>query len=241
MAWQGEVARDLPETLTLKGQRTFVFGAAEQIASLAMTESIGQTKRMDNSSFEAGWTHNSWTLSWRPSGVSQHMPKGSVCLSFTSICRHHPAQKPRMFSWERNCSVAKLCPTCDPTDCSTPGFPVLYYLLEFAQTHVHWVSDAIQPSHPLSPPSPPALNLPQHQGLFHWVGSLHQVARVLELQHQSLQWMFRTDLLWDWQVCCPCCPRALESLLQHHISKASILSQERNSKKEMLSDRLNIF
>ena len=76
-------------------------------------------------------------------------------------------------------SVAKSHPTrCDPMDCSTPGFPVLHYLLEFAQTHVHWVSDAIQPSYPLSPPSPPALDLSQHQGLFQWVSSSHQVTSI---------------------------------------------------------------
>ena len=71
-------------------------------------------------------------------------------------------------------------------DCSTPGFPVHHQLPEFTQTHVHWVGDAIQPSHPLSSPSPPAFNLSQHQGLFQWVSSSHQVAKVLEfqLQHQ---------------------------------------------------------
>jgi len=75
-------------------------------------------------------------------------------------------------------SVGQPCLTlCHPVDCSTPGFPVLHYLLELAQTHVHWVGDAIQPSHPLSPPSPPALNLFQHQGLFPWVSSLHQVVK----------------------------------------------------------------
>ena len=75
--------------------------------------------------------------------------------------------------------------------------PCPYQLLEFTQTHVHWVSDATQPSHPLSSPSPPAFNLSQHQGLFKWVGSLHQVAKALEfqLQHQSFQWIFRTDFL----------------------------------------------
>ena len=79
-------------------------------------------------------------------------------------------------------SVAKSCLTlCDPTDCSTPGFPVLHYQPEFAQTHVHWVDDAIQPSHPLLPPSPPAFNLSQHPSLFQWVSSSHQVAKVLEL------------------------------------------------------------
>ena len=95
-------------------------------------------------------------------------------------------------------SVTQSCLTlCDPMDCSTPGFPVLYHLPEFAQTHVYWVSDAIQPSHPLLPPSPPALNLSQHQSLFHWVSSSHQVAEVLELQpqHQSFQRIFRVDFL----------------------------------------------
>ena len=95
------------------------------------------------------------------------------------------------------CSVTQLCPTFyHPMDCSTSGFPVLHHLLEFAQTHVHRVGDAIQSSHPLSPTSP-ALNLSQHQGLFQWVGSSNQVAKVLELQlqHQSFQWIFRVDLL----------------------------------------------
>ena len=83
------------------------------------------------------------------------------------------------------CWVAQLCPTlCYPMNCSTPGFPILHCLLEFAQTHVHWVGDAIKPSHPLLPPSPPAFNLSQQQGLFHWVSSSHQVAKVLELQLQ---------------------------------------------------------
>ena len=86
---------------------------------------------------------------------------------------------------------------CNPMDCSTPGFPVLHQLLELAQTHVHWVGDAIQPSHPLSSPSPPSYSLSQHQGLFQGVSSSHQVAKVLEfqLQHQSFQWTPRTDLL----------------------------------------------
>ena len=81
--------------------------------------------------------------------------------------------------------VTKSCPTlCDPMDCSTPGFPVLHHLQKFAQTHVHRVSDTIQPSHPLSPSSLLAFNLSQHQGLFQWVSSLHQVAKLLELQLQ---------------------------------------------------------
>ena len=95
-------------------------------------------------------------------------------------------------------SVAQSCPTlCHPMNCSTPGLPVHHQLPESTQTHVHRVGDAIQPSHPLSSPSPPALSLSQHQGLFKWVSSLHQVAKVLEfqLQQQSLQWTPRTDLL----------------------------------------------
>ena len=75
-------------------------------------------------------------------------------------------------------SVAQSCPTLrDPMNCSTPGLPVHHQLPEFTQTYVHWVSDAIQPSHPLSSPSPPAFNLSQHQGLFQWVGSSHQVPK----------------------------------------------------------------
>ena len=96
-----------------------------------------------------------------------------------------------------------------PMDCSTPGLPVHHQFPEFKQTHVHWVSDAIQPSHPLSSPSPPALSLYQHQGLFQRVSSLHQVAKVLELQlqHQSFQWIFRTDFLQDGLVGSSCSPR----------------------------------
>ena len=94
-----------------------------------------------------------------------------------------------------------------PMVCSTPGFPILHYLPEFAQTHVHWVDEAIQSSHPLSLPSPPAFNLSQHQGLFQWVSSSHQVAKVLELQHQSFQWIFRIDFLYDWLVWSLCSPR----------------------------------
>ena len=71
---------------------------------------------------------------------------------------------------------------CDPMNRSTPGLPVHHHLLEFTQTQVHLVSDAIQPSHPLSSPSPPAFNLSQHQGLFQWVGSLHKAAKGLEFQ-----------------------------------------------------------
>ena len=96
------------------------------------------------------------------------------------------------------CSVTQSCLTlCYPMSCSTPGHPDHHQLPEFTQTHAYWVGDAIQPSHPLSSPSSPALNLSQHQGLFKWVSSSHQVAKALEfqLQHQSYQWTPRTGLL----------------------------------------------
>ena len=88
--------------------------------------------------------------------------------------------------------VHHQCPTlCDPMDCSTPGFPVLYHLPELAQTHIHWGGDAIQPSHSLLSPYPPAFNLSQHQGIFQRVNSLHQGAKIweLQLQHQFFQWI----------------------------------------------------
>ena len=110
------------------------------------------------------------------------------------------------------CSPAKSSLTlCNPMNCSMPGFPGLHYLLEFAQIHVHWVSDAIQPSHPLLPSSPFAFSLFQHQGLFQWVGSLHQEAKVLELQlqHHSFQWIFFRKMWGHTRIhkycCCYCC------------------------------------
>ena len=119
-----------------------------------------------------------------------------------------------------------MCLTlCNPMDCSTPGLPVHHQLPELAQTHVHRVSDAIQPSHCLSSPSPPALNLSQHQDLFQWVSSLHQVAKVCSFsfslspsnKHPALI-SFRMDWLDLLAV-----QETLQSLLQHHSSKASIL------------------
>ena len=94
--------------------------------------------------------------------------------------------------------VAQSCLTiCDPMNHSTPGLPVHHQLPESTQTHVHWVGDAIQPSHSLSSPSPPTLNLSQHRGLFKWVSSSHEVTKVLEfqLQYQSFQWILRIDSL----------------------------------------------
>ena len=115
-------------------------------------------------------------------------------------------------AWQATVSVQFSLVTltlCDLRDCSTPGFPVHHQLLELAQTHVHQVDDATPPSRPLLSPSPPAFNLSQHQGPFQWVSSSHQVAKVLEfqLQHQSFQWLFRTDFLSDRLVGSPCRPR----------------------------------
>ena len=96
-----------------------------------------------------------------------------------------------------SCS-AQLCLTlCDSIDWSMPGYSVLHHLREFAQTHVHWVGDAIHPSHLLSPCSPPAFSLSQYQDLFQWFSSSQQVAKVLELrlQHQSFQWISTVDVL----------------------------------------------
>ena len=105
---------------------------------------------------------------------------------------------PFAFSSVQLSSVTQSCLTlCDPMNHSTLGLPVYHQFLESTQTHVHWVSDAIQPSHPLLSPSPPALNLSQNKGLFKCISSSHQVAKVLEFQlkHQSFQWTPRTDLL----------------------------------------------
>ena len=98
---------------------------------------------------------------------------------------------------------------CNPMNRSMPGLPVHHQLPEFTETHVCWVSDTIQPSHPLWSSSPPTFNLSQNQSLFQWVSSSHQVAKVLELQlqHHSFQWIFRIDFLWDGLVGSPCSPR----------------------------------
>ena len=121
-------------------------------------------------------------------------------------------------------SVTQSCPTfCYPIDCSMPGFPVQHQLLETTQTHVHLVTDMIQPSHPQSILSPPTFSLSQHHGLFQWVSSLHQVAKVLRLQHQFFLWIFRTGFLQDWLVWSPCSPRDSKSFLQHRSLKASTL------------------
>ena len=113
---------------------------------------------------------------------------------------------------------------------SLPGLPVHHQLLEFTQTHVHQVGDAIQPSHPLSSPSPPAPNPSQHQGLFQWVNSSHEVAKVLEfqLQHPSFQRTPRTDLLYDGLVGYPCSPHKIlliETQMSNPLPHPHLLNQ----------------
>ena len=122
--------------------------------------------------------------------------------------------------------VDQLCLTlCNPMNCSTPGLPVHHQLLEFTQIHVHKIGDAIKPSHPLLSPSLPAFNLSQLRGLFKWVSSLYQVAKVLEfqLQQQPFQWIFRLiSVKMDWFDLLAV-QGTLTSLLQYHSSKASVL------------------
>jgi len=147
------------------------------------------------------WTEVSWNTA-----IRTHK------LSIIIICKHldqkremrvlvrrwaRKAWKAEHFS-RKFSSATQSCPTlCDSMECSMPGFPVHHQLPELTQTHVHWVGDTIQPSLPLSSPSPPAFNLSQHQGLSQGVSCSHQVAKVWEpqLQHQSFQWIFRTDFL----------------------------------------------
>ena len=131
------------------------------------------------------WIFQARVLEWGAIAFSEGLPTSTKML----MCMPYLSQ----FS-----SVTQLYLTlCEPMNGSTPDLPAHHQLLEPTQTHVHWVSDAIQPSHPLSSSSPPALSLSQYQGLFKWLSSSHQVAKVLEfqLQNQSFQWTPRTDLL----------------------------------------------
>ena len=123
-------------------------------------------------------------------------------------------------------SVAQSCPTlCDPMNRSTPGLPVHHQLMEFTQTHVHRVSDAIQPSHPLTSLSLPALNLSQHQGLFKWVNSSHKVAKYWSFSFSispSNEYSGLISFRSDWFDLLAV-QGTLKSLLQHHTLKVSVL------------------
>ena len=131
-----------------------------------------------------------------PCSLRQQEPNDSGDI--LPLCLIVPISNRKGFNKIISCSVAKSCQTlCDRVDCSMPVSPALHCLLEFVQTHVHWVSYAIRPLYPLPPSSFFAFTLSQHQDLFQWVDSSHQVAKVLELQHQhrSFQRIFRIDLL----------------------------------------------
>ena len=147
--------------------------------------------------------YTGWTHSYFPSADDLiHMSGSGLVLGRDNWVMSH-------FNSVQCSSVPKSRPTlCDPMDCSMPGFPIHHQLPELTQTLVHGVCDAIQPSHHLSSAST-AFNIPQHQGLFQWVSSSHQVTKVLEFQHQHqfFQWIFRTDFLYDWLVGSPCNPR----------------------------------
>ena len=136
-----------------------------------------------------GWNHLRSCLAVQMSAhfatLSWLSEVGHLCMASAGdldFLTAHTAQVSQASSVQFS-SVAQSCPTlCDPMNCSTPGLPVHHQLPEFTQTHVHQVSDAIQPSHPLSSPSPPVSNPSQHQSLFQWVNSSHEVAKVLEFQ-----------------------------------------------------------
>ena len=127
-------------------------------------------------------------------GLGQGWHRLFKSLHVSSLARRRPRICVPQFSSTESLS----CPTlCDPVNRCTPGLPDHCQLPEFAQTHVHWVGDAIQPSHPLSSPSPHTFNLSYHQGHFQWVSSLHPVAKAsqFQLQHESFQWILTTDFL----------------------------------------------
>ena len=162
-----------------------------------------------------------WRIPWIEEPVrlqsmgSQRVRHNFVCIwSSTPTPGHVSGENHSSKTYAPQCSSVQfsrsvVSDSFNPMNHSTPGLPVHHKLLEFTQTHAHRVGDAIQPSHPLSSPSSPAPNPSQHQGLFQWVNSSHEVVKVLEfqLQHQSFQWTPRTDLLQDGLVGSPCSPR----------------------------------
>ena len=136
--------------------------------------------------------------------VANHLSKLVTCCRLPDVRNHVLVVVVVLFSWPvMSDSLQPREPQHATLSCPSPS-------PEFAQTHVHWVSDAIQLSYQtLSPTSPPALYLSQHHGVFQWVGTSHEMAKVLELQlqHQSFQWIFKVDFLQDWLVWSPCCSR----------------------------------
>ena len=160
-----------------------------------------------------------WKLAWSGGETSIYQGSSIKCRKLFK----YTADLVRPWGHFQFSSVAQSCLTlCDPMDCSTLGLPVHLQLPEFTQTHVLWVCDTFQPSHPLLSPSP-AFNFSQHQGIFKWVSSSHQVAKVLEfqLQHQSFHWTFRMDWLELLVV-----QGTLKSLLQSTVRKQQFFSAQ---------------
>ena len=156
----------------------------------AMSSSRGSSQPKD-------WTHLLCLLPWQ-AGSLPLTPHGKSYIHVYNCNSNRWFKNLFIYVFLFCCSVTKSCLTlCDLIQSITPGLPILHYLLEFAQTHVHWVDYAIQPSDRLLPHFPPALNISLHQGIFQWVSSSYQVATVLELQlqHQSFQWISRVDFL----------------------------------------------
>ena len=145
--------------------------------------------------------------------ITMYLAQGHVSLFNKKLLTNLVILRCMLWEWvwfsslKFSCSV--MCDSLWPHESQHPGLPVHHQLLEFTQTHIHWVGDAIQPSHPLLSPSPVAINLSQHQDLFKWVSSSHQVSKVLafQLQIQSFQWTPRTDLIQNGLVGSPCSPR----------------------------------
>ena len=146
-----------------------------------------------------------WRRAWQPTPV--FLP--GVFLYLPPVFLPPWTEKPGKLQSVQFSSVAQLWLTlCDPLDCSMPSLPVYHQLRQFTQTHVHWVDDAIQPSHPLSSSSPPTFNLSKHQGLFKWVSVSYLVAKSIGVSASALvlpvniQNWFHEGLVWS-----PCCPR----------------------------------
>ena len=159
---------------------------------------------MDNFKFNISCLcYNSYKLNFYSIRIEVMKNLGSILKSrdITLLTKVHPVKAIFIQCSVLSSVTQSRLTLCNTMDCSTPGFPVLHNLLQFAQTHVHWMGDAIQASHPVSFPSP-VFNLCQHLGLFQWGSSSHQVAKVSEfqLQHQSFQWIFRVYFLYDWLV-----------------------------------------
>ena len=175
-----------------------------RVLSVQVRRAGHQWLKPSNGPQHGGCCFSSSSLAAEDAGQADDLFQQCHILSFFSLCSQNSGRQGTTLSWKSDkydlqfSSVAQSCPAlCKPMNHSMPGLPVHHQLPEFTQTHVYRVGDAIQPSHPLSSPFPPAPNPSQHQGLFQWVSSSHEVAKVLEfqLQHHSFKRTPRTDLL----------------------------------------------